>query len=101
MSHPRLSSRLLWAVVWIVALPVRLIRFVLVDWPKFLRNVGRLQDETLPCPDCGAETPLAALARCPKCHWAEYGSLLRCSRCRTQFDSVTCTGCGASRRVLE
>ena len=92
-------SAIATAALSILALPITL--FVSIPKvAKVIRAIRQLDDGMIPCRFCGTQNPTAMMSRCPTCGAVEPGSRLRCSFCRTVYQVVTCSGCGATLRVF-
>lgn len=88
-----------WGAVYLLALPVYLVRFIL----RGVAEIGRfraIESGEITCPHCGNVNALDVLATCRNCGATEFGSRLYCTWCRTTFAAFPCDACKALIRVF-
>lgn len=93
-----IESAIATAALSILALPITLLLSI-PKVGKLIRAIRQLNDGAISCRFCGAQNPTAMMSRCPTCGAVEPGSRLRCSFCRSVYQVMTCSGCGATLRV--
>jgi formate dehydrogenase maturation protein FdhE len=86
-------------VIYILAAPILIVRWVL-KLRKEVAAIERIRSGVLVCPYCAYPNPLARMATCARCRATEPASVLRCSFCKTTFQTITCDQCGATLKVL-
>lgn len=87
------------AALYVLALPITLVLSIR-SLGKIVRTIRQLGEGTIACRFCGTANPLAMMTRCPACGAVEPGSRLRCSFCNNVYQVISCSGCGATLRVL-
>jgi hypothetical protein len=95
----RIYSAIATVALSVLALPVTLLLSI-PKVGKIIRAIQQLDDGTIPCRFCGTQNPAAVMSRCSTCGAVEPGSRLRCSFCKTVYQVVSCSGCGATLRVF-
>jgi hypothetical protein len=87
------------AALHVLALPITLVLSIR-SLGKIVRTICQLREGTIVCRFCGMANPLAMMTRCPACGAVEPGSRLRCSFCNNVYQVISCSGCGATLRML-
>jgi hypothetical protein len=91
-------SAIATAALYVLAFPITLVLSIR-NVGKIVRTIRHINAGSITCRFCGTENPLAMMTRCP-CGAVEPGSRLHCSFCNNIYQVISCSGCGATLRVL-
>lgn len=85
--------------LYILALPIVLLKAI-AGARNIVRAIASINAGTMTCPYCSVSLPLNCMSRCPTCAAVMPGSRLYCSFCKNVYAVITCSGCGATLKVL-
>lgn len=91
---PLLWRGIAWGAVYLLALPVYLIRWI-VRSAGDLQRFRAMRSGEITCPHCGSVNALDILATCRNCGATEFGSRLYCSHCGEISRAFPCDICSA------